>query len=77
VPADVFAVLADPTRRRLVEVLYDGERSVGDLVAAVDIAQPVGLSGVGLAGSPWPGPTCLDRAAARREILPRLSDSQE
>jgi DNA-binding transcriptional ArsR family regulator len=40
VPADVFAVLADPTRRRLVEVLYDGERSVGDLVAAVDIAQP-------------------------------------
>jgi DNA-binding transcriptional ArsR family regulator len=38
VPADVFAVLADPTR--LVEVLHDGERSVGDLVAAVDIAQP-------------------------------------
>jgi DNA-binding transcriptional ArsR family regulator len=40
VPADVFAVLADPTRRRLVEVPYGGERSVGDLVAAVDIAQP-------------------------------------
>ena len=39
-PADVFAVLADPTRRRLVEVLHDGEHSVGDLVAAVDIAQP-------------------------------------
>jgi DNA-binding transcriptional ArsR family regulator len=37
---DVFAVLADPTRRRLVEVLHGGERSVGDLVKAVDIAQP-------------------------------------
>jgi hypothetical protein len=36
-----------------------------------------GLSGVGLAGTPWPGPTCLDRAAARREILPRPGDSEE
>ena len=36
----MFAILADPTRRRLVEVLGGGERSVGDLVAAVDIAQP-------------------------------------
>jgi DNA-binding transcriptional ArsR family regulator len=40
VASDVFAVLADPTRRRLVEVLHGGERSVGDLVGAVDIAQP-------------------------------------
>lgn len=38
--SDVFAVLADPTRRRLVEVLRDGEHSVNELVAAVDIAQP-------------------------------------
>lgn len=38
--ADVFTVLADPTRRRLVEVLHGGERSVGDLVDAVDIEQP-------------------------------------
>jgi DNA-binding transcriptional ArsR family regulator len=37
---DVFAALADPTRRRLVEVLHKGEQSVGDLVGAVDIAQP-------------------------------------
>ena len=37
---NLFAVLADPTRRRLVEVLHDGERSVTDLVAAVRIAQP-------------------------------------
>lgn len=39
-PADAFAILADPTRRRLVEVLHGGERSVGELVAAVAIAQP-------------------------------------
>ncbi|MCA1812046.1 MAG: metalloregulator ArsR/SmtB family transcription factor [Halobacteriales archaeon] len=38
--ADVFTVLADPTRRRLVEVLHAGERSVGDLVEAVAIHQP-------------------------------------
>jgi DNA-binding transcriptional ArsR family regulator len=36
----VFALLADPTRRRIVEVLHGGERSVGDLVGAVGIAQP-------------------------------------
>lgn len=38
--SDVFAILADPTRRRIVEVLHGGERAVGDLVEAVDIAQP-------------------------------------
>jgi DNA-binding transcriptional ArsR family regulator len=38
--ADVFAILADPTRRRLVEVLSGRERSVNDLVEEVDIHQP-------------------------------------
>ena len=37
---DVFQVLADPTRRRLVEALRAGERSVGDLVSVVEIGQP-------------------------------------
>ena len=36
---DVFQVLADPTRRRLVEALRSGEHSVGELVAVVDIGQ--------------------------------------
>ena len=36
----VFEVLADPARRRIVDVLKDGERSVGDLVAELGIAQP-------------------------------------
>jgi DNA-binding transcriptional ArsR family regulator len=38
--SDVFLVLADPTRRRIVEILRDGERAVGDLVDSVAIAQP-------------------------------------
>jgi DNA-binding transcriptional ArsR family regulator len=37
---DVFQVLADPTRRRIVDALRDGERSVGELVKVVDIGQP-------------------------------------
>ncbi|HVM45466.1 MAG TPA: metalloregulator ArsR/SmtB family transcription factor, partial [Candidatus Thermoplasmatota archaeon] len=38
--ADVFEILADPTRRRLIEALRAGERSVGELVGEVDIHQP-------------------------------------
>ncbi len=37
---DPFQILADPTRRRLVEALRTGERSVSELVDAVDIGQP-------------------------------------
>src|SRR5438552_14207719 len=37
---DAFQILADPTRRRLVEALRSGEQSVGELVAVVDIGQP-------------------------------------
>jgi DNA-binding transcriptional ArsR family regulator len=37
---DAFAVLADPTRRRLLEALASGERSVNDLVRRVEIEQP-------------------------------------
>src|SRR6266436_6824077 len=37
---DVFQILADPTRRRLVNALRGGERSVGELVESVDIGQP-------------------------------------
>jgi DNA-binding transcriptional ArsR family regulator len=37
---DVFQVLADPTRRRIVDALRGGERSVGDLVDVAGIGQP-------------------------------------
>ena len=36
---DIFQVLADPTRRRIVDALRHGERSVGELVDVVDIGQ--------------------------------------
>ena len=37
---DVFQILADPTRRRIVDALREGERSVGELVSVMDIGQP-------------------------------------
>ena len=37
---DAFALLAEPGRRRLVELLGGGERSVGDLVQATGASQP-------------------------------------
>jgi len=37
---DTFQVLADPTRRRLVEALRNGERSVTELTDVVDVGQP-------------------------------------
>jgi DNA-binding transcriptional ArsR family regulator len=36
----VFEVLADPTRRRLIEALRVGEHSVNELVKVVEINQP-------------------------------------
>jgi DNA-binding transcriptional ArsR family regulator len=35
-----FRALAEPTRRRLLDELRDGERSVGDLVTALGLSQP-------------------------------------
>jgi DNA-binding transcriptional ArsR family regulator len=37
--SDIFQVLADPTRRRIVDVLRAGERPVGDVVARVGVQQ--------------------------------------
>jgi DNA-binding transcriptional ArsR family regulator len=36
----VFDVLADPTRRRILDLVHEHERPVGDLVAAVGLSQP-------------------------------------
>lgn len=38
--ARFFRVLGDPTRLRILELLHRGERSVGELVAAVGQPQP-------------------------------------
>jgi DNA-binding transcriptional ArsR family regulator len=35
-----FEALADPTRRRIVELISERERSAGELAAAFDISRP-------------------------------------
>jgi DNA-binding transcriptional ArsR family regulator len=35
-----FSVLAEPARRDILDLLREGERSVGDLVAALPLSQP-------------------------------------
>jgi DNA-binding transcriptional ArsR family regulator len=40
VSADVFTVVADPTRRRILHELIDRERSVGELVGSLGLTQP-------------------------------------
>src|SRR5262245_1348167 len=37
---DTFAALADPTRRRIVELLGRGERSAGEIVEEFDVSAP-------------------------------------
>src|SRR6187401_3631065 len=37
---DVLEVIAEPTRRRILEAVRDGERSVNELVADVGMHQP-------------------------------------
>jgi DNA-binding transcriptional ArsR family regulator len=39
-PADAFTVLAEPTRRRILDELRGSDRSVGDLVQALAVSQP-------------------------------------
>ena len=36
---DVFQILADPTRRRIIEALRAGEQQVGDVVAQAGVEQ--------------------------------------
>ncbi|MFE9191249.1 ArsR/SmtB family transcription factor [Micromonospora sp. NPDC007208] len=37
---DAFTVLAEPTRRRILDQLRDTERSVGELVDGLGVSQP-------------------------------------
>lgn len=37
---DVFAVVSDPTRRRILRAVRDGERPVNDIVAELGVSQP-------------------------------------
>jgi len=38
--SDTFNAVAEPRRRQILDVLMDGERSVGDLVDLLGLAQP-------------------------------------
>lgn len=38
--ASTFAVLADPSRREILDLLRSGERPVNDLVSVLDLTQP-------------------------------------
>jgi DNA-binding transcriptional ArsR family regulator len=38
--SDAFAVVAEPTRRRILDALRRGDRSVGELVDALAVRQP-------------------------------------
>jgi DNA-binding transcriptional ArsR family regulator len=38
---DAFAVIADPTRRRILDTLRDGDSDVGTLVERLGISQPL------------------------------------
>jgi DNA-binding transcriptional ArsR family regulator len=38
--ADTFNAVAEPRRRQILDVLMGGERSVGDLVDLLGLAQP-------------------------------------
>jgi DNA-binding transcriptional ArsR family regulator len=40
VPATAFEALADPTRRRILDLLREDERPVGELVDRLGISQP-------------------------------------
>ena len=37
---DAFKALADPSRRRILELLSDGEMTAGDIAANFDMAKP-------------------------------------
>jgi DNA-binding transcriptional ArsR family regulator len=37
---DAFAVLAEPTRREILDLLRSGDHNVGELVSALGVAQP-------------------------------------
>ncbi len=39
-PLDTFAVIAEPTRRQILDQLRTSERSVGELVTTLAVSQP-------------------------------------
>src|SRR5215207_7553544 len=67
-----FQVLADPTRVRVLELLLDGERNVGELVAALGLQQ--GRVSSHLACLRWCGFVATRRAG--KFVYYRLADER-
>jgi DNA-binding transcriptional ArsR family regulator len=45
---DAFAVIADPTRRRILDILQERPADVGTLVELLDISQPLASKHLGV-----------------------------
>jgi len=45
---DAFTVIADPTRRRILDALREGPADVSSLVAQLDISQPLASKHLGV-----------------------------
>jgi DNA-binding transcriptional ArsR family regulator len=64
----VLAALADPTRRSILELLHEGERSVGEIAADLPVSRPAVsqhlrvLQGAGLVGQRRDGTRRIYRA---------------
>lgn len=39
-PADVFGAISEPSRRRILDALVDGEKAVGQIVDGLSLSQP-------------------------------------
>lgn len=39
-PTDVYHAIADPTRRKIIEILVDGDRPVNQLAASFEMSRP-------------------------------------
>ena len=76
--SDIFAVLGEPRRRRILELLAAGERSVGELTTELGISQPsvtqhlTALRSVGLVASEKRGTSSIYTLV--REPLGEVTD---
>jgi DNA-binding transcriptional ArsR family regulator len=93
VKAELFRALGHPARIRVLELLADGERSVGDIAAAVGLEssnlsqQLAVLRHAGLVTTRKQGPSVIYRirdralvsllATAKKLLINSLSESQE
>ena len=85
---DSFAVLAEPTRRRILDELRHTESSVGDLVTALQVSQPTmskhlkvlreaGFVSVRIAAQQRVYRMCKEEGLKREEVAERMKISPQ